>query len=125
MYLSRLTLQNYRNSGRLDLALSPGASVFAGDNAQGKTNLLEAIYLLATTRTPRSSNDSDLVRWGALESDAPFARTTGGARRRRGDVEMGITRGRAAASLASAEQRGHSSKRLLVNGIPRRASDVV
>jgi DNA replication and repair protein RecF len=124
MYLSHLTLQNYRNYPSLDLTLAPGVSVFAGDNAQGKTNLLEAIYLLATTRTQRSSNDSDLVRWEAAESESPVARLSGKARRRNGDIEITIAIG-LAAQTGPGRERGHASKRLLVNGVPRRASDVV
>jgi DNA replication and repair protein RecF len=123
MYLSNLSLQNFRNYQQLDLGLSPGPSIFSGDNAQGKTNLLEAIYLLATTRTPRSSNDTDLVRWGAVETESPVARIAGRAKRRRGDVDVTISVG--LANRPQGEQRGHASKRLLVNGVPRRASDVV
>ena len=44
MYITRVTLNNYRNYGSLGLELSPGLNVFTGENAQGKTNLLEAVY---------------------------------------------------------------------------------
>ena len=57
MHLSYLGLQHFRNFERLHLALDPGVTLFLGDNGQGKTNLLEAIYLLATTRSPRTSAD--------------------------------------------------------------------
>ncbi len=128
MYLSHLNLQNYRNYAALDLPLSPGPAVFTGENAQGKTNLLEAIALLATTRTPRTSNDADLVRWGAAGTESPVARVDGHARRRQGDVEVTIAVGLARGPdppQAGDGPRSHASKRLQVNGVPRRASDVV
>ena len=124
MYLLRLTLQNYRNYEALELPMSPGVSLFTGDNAQGKTNLLESIYLLATTRTPRSNNDSDLVRWGAAATESPVARIEGHARRRGGEVAVTIAIG-LGHQAGSESQKSHTSKRLQVNGIPRRASDVV
>jgi len=124
MYLSRLTLQNYRNYHHLELELTPGASIFTGDNAQGKTNLLESIYLLATTRSSRSSNDSDLVRWEAAASDSPVARINGRAKRRHGEVEVTIAIG-LARQREEDSHKSHASKRLQVNGNPRRASDVV
>ena len=49
MRLSRLRLQNHRNYAQLELTPGPGVNVFIGPNGQGKTNLLEAIYFLATT----------------------------------------------------------------------------
>ncbi|MFQ5617038.1 MAG: DNA replication and repair protein RecF, partial [Anaerolineales bacterium] len=51
MYLTRLSLINFRNYVRLVLDLPLGPALLRGDNAQGKTNLLEAIYFLATTRS--------------------------------------------------------------------------
>jgi len=71
MYVTQLSLSNYRNYGRLELALSPGATLFHGDNAQGKTNLLEAIYYLATTRSPHASQDSQMISWVALQQQDP------------------------------------------------------
>jgi DNA replication and repair protein RecF len=125
VYLSRLNLQNYRNYVQLDLSLGPGPAVFIGDNAQGKTNLLEAIYILATTRTPRSSNDADLVRWGAADTETPAARIDGRAHRRQGDVEVTVAIGLARQPESGDGIRSHASKRLQVNGAAKRASDVV
>ena len=124
MYLSHLSLRKYRNYDSLDLPLSPGVSLFTGGNAQGKTNLLESIYLLATTRTSRSSTDSDLVRWEAAASESPVARIGGRARRRHGEVEVTIAIGLAQPQRVGT-RRTHASKRLQVNGVARRASDVV
>jgi DNA replication and repair protein RecF len=62
--LTRLQLRNFRNYERLELSLSPGVTVFQGDNGQGKTNILEAVYYLAVLRSFRTSRISDLVRTG-------------------------------------------------------------
>ena len=74
MYIFDLQIANYRNYGRVDLKLDRGLNLFVGDNAQGKSNLLEAIYLLSTLRSSRASNDTDLVRRDILSSDFPVAR---------------------------------------------------
>lgn len=72
MYISHLSLTNFRNYGRLELDLPPGATLLHGTNAQGKTNLLEAIYYLATTRSPHADNDSQLINWDAQQTDDPI-----------------------------------------------------
>lgn len=64
-YLSRLTLTNFRNFVQLDLDLSSGVVVFFGANAQGKTTLLEAIYLLAISRSFRADNEREVVNFEA------------------------------------------------------------
>lgn len=73
MQVRRLSLTNFRNYTRLELDLPAGVILFHGDNAQGKTNLLEAIYFLATTRSPHASQDQQLINWDAVESDEPVA----------------------------------------------------
>ena len=65
MYLRRLTLHNFRVYESLQLDLQAGLTVFVGPNAAGKTSLLEAMYLLAATKSPRTNSDCELVRWGA------------------------------------------------------------
>jgi DNA replication and repair protein RecF len=64
MRLAHLRLRDFRNYGRLDADLAPGFHVLLGDNAQGKTNLLEAIYLLATLRSFRGVGSAHMVRHG-------------------------------------------------------------
>ncbi|MCA9980229.1 MAG: DNA replication/repair protein RecF [Anaerolineales bacterium] len=71
MHITHLSLTNFRNYGRLELALPSGAVLFYGANAQGKTNLLEAIYYLATTRSPHADYDYQLMNWEADETDDP------------------------------------------------------
>lgn len=71
MQVRRLSLTNFRNYARLELDLPGGVVLLHGDNAQGKTNLLEAIYFLATTRSPHATQDQQLVNWDAMQSDEP------------------------------------------------------
>jgi len=65
LHLTQLQLRDFRNFERLDLQLGPGITVFWGDNAQGKTNLLESAYILATLKSFRAARNADLVRTGA------------------------------------------------------------
>ncbi|MGY5339666.1 DNA replication/repair protein RecF [Levilactobacillus spicheri] len=65
MYLQELQLRDFRNYSAADLKLGRGINVLLGENAQGKTNLLEAIYALALTRSHRTANDHDLINWQA------------------------------------------------------------
>jgi len=65
MFLTRLTLHNFRVYEDLQLDLQRGLTVFIGPNAAGKTSLLEAIHLLAATKSSRTNNDGELIRWGA------------------------------------------------------------
>ena len=64
MHLAHLRLRDFRNYVRLDADFSPGFHVLAGDNAQGKTNVLEAIYLLATLRSFRGVGGAQMIRQG-------------------------------------------------------------
>lgn len=64
MYLKSLYLRNFRNYKEAEVPLAPKLNVFYGDNAQGKTNLLEAIYLIATGRSFRTQHLSELIRSG-------------------------------------------------------------
>lgn len=68
MYIDSLRLSQFRNYESLDLTLSPGINVFFGDNAQGKTNILEAVYLCGTSRSHRSGKDKDMIRFGQAEA---------------------------------------------------------
>jgi DNA replication and repair protein RecF len=62
MHIQQLTLQNYRNYEHQSVSFEDGVNVFIGENAQGKTNVLESIYLLAIGKSHRTNKDSDLVR---------------------------------------------------------------
>lgn len=67
-YLSHLRLTNFRNLAELDLELTPGVSVFFGPNAQGKTTLLEAVYLLSIARSFRAENEREVVNFAAAQA---------------------------------------------------------
>ncbi len=69
-YVRAVRLVNFRNYADATALFSPGLNIVVGDNAQGKTNLLEAISFATTGSSPRTPNDSEVVRWGA-----DFART--------------------------------------------------
>ena len=58
-------MRDFRNYGRLDADFSPGFHLFLGENAQGKTNILEAIYLMATLRSFRGVGSAQMIRHGA------------------------------------------------------------
>jgi len=64
VHLAYLRLRDFRNYGRLEADFAPGFHLLLGDNAQGKTNILEAIYLLATLRSFRGVGGAQLVRHG-------------------------------------------------------------
>jgi DNA replication and repair protein RecF len=70
-YLSRLSLTNFRNLAQLELALPAGVVVFFGANAQGKTTLLEAVYLLAIARSFRAENEREVVNFQAAAQGEP------------------------------------------------------
>jgi DNA replication and repair protein RecF len=90
MLLRHLSLQQFRNYASLAQEFSPALNVFIGSNAQGKSNLLEAVYLLATSKSMRGSKDVDLIRW-----DAPATVVTGEILREKGndlDLEVALSR---------------------------------
>ena len=72
MRITHLSLSNFRNYGRLELPLPQGSTLLYGTNAQGKTNLLEALYYLATTRSPQAGQDSQMLNWEALQGPEPL-----------------------------------------------------
>ena len=68
MIIESVELLNYRNYGQLHMDFDPGTNVLYGDNAQGKTNILEAVYLCSTTKSHKGSKDREIVRFGEEES---------------------------------------------------------
>lgn len=63
MIIKNLSLNNYRNYSNQSIEFSPNLNVIIGKNAQGKTNLLEAVFLCAIGKSPRTSRDKDLIKW--------------------------------------------------------------
>ena len=68
MYIESIQLKNYRNYKSLDMKLDKGTNILYGDNAQGKTNILEAIYLGGTTKSHRGSKDREIIKFEEDES---------------------------------------------------------
>ena len=68
MIIESIELQNYRNYEKLHMDFSDGTNLLYGDNAQGKTNLLEAIYVCSTTKSHRGSKDKEIIRFQQEES---------------------------------------------------------
>ena len=65
MRVSTLLLEDYRSYARVEIELAAGVTAFVGSNGAGKTNILEAIHLVARGDSPRAGEDAELVRWGA------------------------------------------------------------
>ena len=63
MYINELHFINFRNYEKLDLNLCNGLNIFTGDNAQGKTNVLEGIYYCSLAKSHRTSKDKELIKW--------------------------------------------------------------
>lgn len=68
MIIKSLELTDYRNYEQLSMEFSPGTNILYGDNAQGKTNILEAIYVSATTKSHKSSKDREMIRFEKEEA---------------------------------------------------------
>ena len=68
MVIESIELKNYRNYRDLHMDFSSGTNILYGDNAQGKTNVLEAVYVCSTTKSHRSSKDRELIQFGQDES---------------------------------------------------------
>lgn len=68
MILKSLELSNFRNYDFLNIEFDKKTNILFGDNAQGKTNILEAIYLCATTKSHKGSKDSDIIKFGTDEA---------------------------------------------------------
>lgn len=68
MFVESIELLNYRNYHQLHIDFHQGTNVFYGDNAQGKTNILESVYVCSTTKSHRGSKDRELIQFGEEES---------------------------------------------------------
>lgn len=124
MRITRLSATNFRNYRSLELDLPQHLTVLQGENAQGKTNLLEIVHFIATTRSHRTSNERDLLHQAALEEEPAYSRLTADVERARDGLQVEIVlqleRRSTAPDAASALR-----KRIRVNDIARRAMDYV
>jgi len=136
MYLAHLALNDFRNYRHLDLTLGPGLFLFSGENAQGKTNLLEAVAMLATSNSFHAGSDREVINWDAQDH---LARVSAGVRRQEDEVKIEIVvidpayYGRPQGA-SPAQQNTHRQielpasaqrKRIKVNGVPKKAVDLV
>ncbi len=114
MTLNRLRLQNFRSFLKKELQLSSGVTLIVGPNTSGKTNLLEAIYLLATGKSLRAGVEREMINYGK-----EIARVKGRVKNSEiNDLEIILTTGQVAGERAA-------KKRYLVNGVGKRMVDFV
>ena len=123
MYVSRLSLTNFRNYHHLELDLPEGLLVFSGGNGQGKTNLLEALYLLSIAKAYRANGDREAICRTAPD-DRGHAQVVGVVQRERDRVrilvDMTLETGR-----DDVERPPHLRKEVRVDGIHVSAADLV
>jgi DNA replication and repair protein RecF len=131
VYLSHLTLNNFRNLVELELELPPGVVVFFGPNAQGKTTLLEAVYLLALARSFRAENEREVLNFQAAADGGQGL--VGGTIEKKGErlqIFVGYQSTRTAvAGEAPASNSNHTGfsvrKQIRVNRVRRTAAELV
>ncbi|MBN1218585.1 MAG: DNA replication/repair protein RecF [Anaerolineae bacterium] len=117
MHITQLSLTNYRNYSRLMMDLPAGPILLRGDNAHGKTNLLESIYFLSTTRSIHARADQQLINWLILKQETlPFARTEATIKTRQETFQLAIT---------IVCEGDNLRKDIRLNGVKKRAMDVI
>ncbi|MYC95351.1 MAG: DNA replication/repair protein RecF [Caldilineaceae bacterium SB0661_bin_32] len=118
MFLSRLHLEHFRNYRELDLAFSAPVTLVQGRNGQGKTNLLEAVYYLATSKSRQVRTEREAVDRAAAEEPIPYARIRGEVVRREESTTLEI--------LFTLRGDGiNYTKQVRVNGAARRSMDLI
>ena len=121
MHIEYLSLTNFRNFARLELTFPNGPVLLHGANAQGKTSLLEAIYYLATSNSPYTTADWQLINWRTENDVIPFTRISADVVTRRSPldrIEITLVR----------EQNGgdaRTRKDVRLNGVTKRVMDLV
>lgn len=114
MQLKQIFLQNFRNYSQKEFSLLAGTTLIVGQNASGKTNLLEAIYLLATGKSFRAGLESEMIGYGA-----EISRVKGEIKsEEKNNLEIILTRGEVAGERVA-------RKKYLVNGVTKRQMDFV
>ncbi|MDC3417734.1 DNA replication/repair protein RecF [Aquibacillus salsiterrae] len=102
MHIQNLTLTNYRNYDSLQIGFDDKINVIIGENAQGKTNIMESIYVLAFTKSHRTARDKELIQW-----DKEYAKIEGSIQKRKQKfpLEIQLTSKGKKAKLNHLEQR--------------------
>ncbi len=126
MYLSHLKLHDFRNFKRLDLPLGRGLSLFYGENAQGKTNLLEAIAMLATSNSFHATSDREVINWDAPDR---IARIVAEVERQEDETKIEIvlidTKDNGNGVPAAPGSPERQRKRIKINGAAKKAVDLI
>jgi len=125
VWISRLNLTNFRNYGNINLELPSSSIVFHGDNAQGKSNLLEAIWVLTTTKSHRTTNERELINRTVVGDLMPVAYVFGEVQRSKDSITLEVTLRLGKAGHPVPSESATAQKRIRVNGVARRAIDVV
>ncbi len=123
MRLYHLSLNNFRNYTRLELSLPEGPVLLHGANAQGKTSILEAVYYLATSRSPWTTSDRQLLNWRTVNDPLPFVRIAAEAHNERRPltrIEITLVK-----DVAAGNGVPVFKKEIRVNGVRRRALDLL
>lgn len=126
MHLTSLSLSEFRNYKHLHLSLGPGLFLFYGDNAQGKTNLLEAVSMLATAASFHAGSDREVVNWEASEH---VARMEAMVKRCEDTLQLELVifdpsesrTAPPAIELPASMPR----KRIKINGVPRKTMELI
>lgn len=126
IYLSHLSLLNIRNYERLKLDLEPGTVLVQGNNGHGKSNLLEALYLLVIAKSQRVSTERELIRQQSI-GDEFFSQVAAIVQRSTGPVRLQVDFKNTVTPTPNDddEDRLNVQKYVRVNGVPRRASDLI
>jgi DNA replication and repair protein RecF len=123
MHLRHLSLTNFRLYSRLEVDLPPQAILLYGDNAQGKTSLLEAIYVLATGRSAHTTSDRQLINWLASEEGlTPHARLAADVVRADRSLHIDMV---LLLEPVKTEDGWRFRKQIKVNGAVVRATDLI
>jgi DNA replication and repair protein RecF len=122
MLIEYLSLKNFRNYTRLETALPKGCLLLCGQNAQGKTNLLEAIYYLATSTSLYATSERQLMNWRIENEPLPFAQVSAEVLSRHQVLNrLSITLQREEANTPQERFK----KTLQLNGVVKRRADVL
>ena len=126
--ITKLSLSNFRNYSDCSIDLDPGITVFQGPNGHGKSNLIEAVYLLAIAKSPRASSDRELLGWNVVQNGG-HVQIAGVAR----DDELTVQAQIDFEVIPRAPEPGSGGarpapsvrKELRINGVQRSAADFV
>lgn len=121
MYIEHLSLTNFRNYARLELRLPQCPIVLHGDNAQGKTSVLEALYYLATSKSPYTTADRQLIHWRTENEPIPFARMAADVH----SQSSAMSRLEITLMLDNSTGVTRFKKDIKLNGVRKRVMDVV